>query len=78
MYMQPYTIWWKDLLMTKMINIEAEFKNNDVQKKSFKDEKAAMEWCRRNYKKIFRINDRLTLFEPISHFDIIDAIRKNE
>ena len=44
------------------------------QDKSFKDEIKAIEWCRKNYSKIGCINDYRTGFQPISHFEIMDAI----
>lgn len=58
------------------VNIQyGEFPNTTLQTKSFKDENAAIEWCRRNYKKIFSINDYRTFFQPISHFDVIHGLR---
>lgn len=44
------------------------------QEKSFKDEMAAIEWCRKNYKKIGCINEYRTGFKEISHYDVMDAI----
>ncbi len=61
-----------------MIKIKVLFSqlfNSEWQDKSFKDENAAMEWCRRNSAKIGCINDYRTGFKPISHFEIMDAIR---
>lgn len=49
--------------------------NSEWQTKTFKDEMAAVEWCRRNAKKIVRINDLLTGNQPVSHFDVMDALR---
>ena len=45
------------------------------QEKSFKDENAAIEWCRRNSSKIGCINNYRTVFQNISHFEIMDALR---
>ena len=45
------------------------------QEKSFKDDMAAIEWCRRNYEKIVMINDYRTFNQQISHFEIMDALR---
>lgn len=45
------------------------------QKKSFKDETSAVQWCRKNHEKIGCINDYRTFFAQVSHFDIMDAIR---
>lgn len=50
-------------------------KPNSWQEKTFKDEASCMEWCRRNSKKIGCINDYRTFGQPISHFDIMNAIR---
>ncbi len=49
--------------------------NTTWQDKTFKDETACIEWCRKNHAKIGCINDYRTTFQPISHFDIRDAIR---
>ena len=49
--------------------------NMTYQEKSFQDENAAIEWCRRNYKKIGCINDYRTCFQQPSHFEIMDALR---
>ncbi len=57
-----------------MIKIKVMY-DTTWQDKSFKDERSCMEWCRRNYAKIGCINDYRTFFRPISHFDIMDAIR---
>lgn len=46
------------------------------QDKTFKSEDSAIEWCRRNYDKIARINDTYTYYAMTSHFDIARAIRK--
>ena len=45
------------------------------QEKSFKDETAAMEWCRRNAEKICCINDYRTMCLPVSQYEIMDALR---
>ncbi len=61
-----------------MIKIEVLYGSlfdSQWQTKTFKDETSCMEWCRRNSEKIGRINDYRTGFQPISHFEIIDAIR---
>ena len=50
-------------------------KKHSWQTKTFADELSAIEWCRKNYLKIGVINNYRTLGLPISHFDIIDAIR---
>ena len=44
------------------------------QDKSFNDIESAIMWCRKNYKKIWCINDFRTFGRPISHFDVMDAI----
>jgi len=49
--------------------------DTEWQDKSFKDENAAIEWCRRNYAKIACVNDYRTFFQQVSHFEIMDAIR---
>ncbi len=51
-----------------------EFMHSEWQTKSFNDEFAAMEWCRKNYNKIQCINDYRTFYQPISHFDVKSAI----
>lgn len=61
--------------MIKLRIMYGELFNTEWQEKSFKDEITAIGWCRRNYKKIGCINDYRTNFQPISHFDIMDAIR---
>lgn len=48
--------------------------DSEWQTKTFKDETSCMEWCRRNSEKIACINDYRTKFQPISHFEIMDAI----
>lgn len=45
------------------------------QKKTFKSEICALEWCMRNYKNIVRIGDFWTNCQKLSHFEIIAAIR---
>ena len=45
------------------------------QTKKFKDETSCIEWCRLHHKNICCINDYRTVFQPISHFDIMDALR---
>lgn len=60
-----------------MIKVKIQFGegfNTEWQDKSFKDEMSCIEWCRRNYAKIFCINDYRTFYEPIPHFAIMDAI----
>lgn len=47
----------------------------DPQEKTFDDMDSCIMWCRRNYKKIFSINDYRTCGEAVSHFEIMDAIR---
>ncbi len=61
--------------MIKVKVLFGELFNTEWQTKSFKDENAAMEWCRRNASKIGCINDYRTGFKPISHFEIMDALR---
>ena len=61
--------------MIKIIVMFGELGNCTWQDKTFKDETACIEWCRRNYQKIGCINDYRTGFKPISHFEIIDAIK---
>ena len=61
--------------MIKIKILYGELFNTQWQEKSFKDETAAIEWCRRNYKKIGCINDYRTGFKAISHFEIMDALR---
>ena len=61
--------------MIKLFIMYGEIMNTSWQKKSFKDEVSAIEWCRRNYKNIGCINNYRTNFQPISHYEIIDAIR---
>ena len=62
-----------------MIKIKVNFGTNIFnatwQDKTFKTEMDAVEWCRRNYAKIWIINDYQTLGQPIPHFEIMDAIR---
>lgn len=48
---------------------------SEWQDKTFKDENAAIEWCRRNHEKIGCINDYRTNHQQISHFEIMDALR---
>lgn len=54
------------------------FFNTEWQKKKFKDEISAMEWCRRHFENIGCINNYRTGFQPISHFEIMDALRGKE
>lgn len=49
--------------------------NMSWQDKSFKDETAAIEWCKRNYEKIGCINDYRTGFQQISQFGVMDALK---
>ena len=49
--------------------------NTEWQDKSFKDEMSCIEWCRKNAAKIVCINDYRTFNQPISHFEIMNAIR---
>ena len=49
--------------------------DSEWQDKTFQDETKAIEWCRKNYAKIACINDYRTVYQPISHFEIMDAIR---
>lgn len=65
----------------KKVVLEIEFRasqlapgNDAFQKKTFKDETSAMEWCRRNYKKIARMNNFWTGGKEISHWDVMDAL----
>ena len=44
------------------------------QDKSFKDIESAIMWCRKNYQKIWCINDFRTFGQPISHWDVMDAL----
>lgn len=48
--------------------------DSEWQKKTFNDETSCIEWCRKNSEKIGCINDYRTGFQPISHFEIMDAI----
>lgn len=64
--------------MIKLKVMFGELFNTEWQTKSFEDETKAIEWCRRNYKKIGCINNYRTGFQPISHFDIMDAIKGKE
>ena len=48
--------------------------NATWQDKTFKDEMAAVEWCRRNSLSIWCINDFRTQGRPVPHFEIMDAI----
>ena len=59
-----------------MIKLKIKFETNpEYQTKTFKDEMSAVEWCRKNATKICCINDYWTYYKPVSHFEIIDAIR---
>ena len=51
------------------------FEPGSWQEKSFKDEMAAIEWIRKHSQNIMEINDYPTLGQPVSHFEIMDAIR---
>ena len=42
--------------------------------KSFKEEIDAVAFCRRHYKNICHINGKMTYYELVSHFMIMDAI----
>ena len=64
--------------MIKVKVLYGELLNTSWQDKSFKDENAAIEWCRKNYRNIGCINDYRTGFEPISHFEIMDALNGKE
>lgn len=61
--------------MVKIKVLFGEVMNCSWQDKTFKDETSCIEWCRKNAKKIACINDYRTGFAPISHFEIMDAIR---
>lgn len=61
--------------MIKVKVMYGELFNTNWQDKSFQDETAAIEWCRRNWKKIGCINDYRTNFQQLSHFEIMDALR---
>ena len=45
------------------------------QNKTFKDNMSAVEWCRRNFAKIWQINEYRTFGTTLSHFEIMDAIQ---
>ena len=47
---------------------------DDVQLKTFKDETACIEWCRKNATNIMSINGVLTGRNKLSHFDIKDCL----
>jgi hypothetical protein len=48
--------------------------DSEWQDKTFSTEMDAVEWCRRNYEKIFCINDYRTSGQLLPHFEILDAI----
>lgn len=50
-------------------------KEHTYQFKSFKDESAAVEWCRRNARNIYVINGQITAGKTLSHFDLVAALR---
>ena len=63
------------------MTIDVLFGNNFIvaewQKKSFDNEIKAIEWIRKNHSKIWTINDYQTFGLNISHFEIMDAIKRN-
>ena len=61
--------------MVKMRILYGQAFDTEWQDKSFKDENQAIEWCRKNAAKIVCINDYRTFNQPVSHFEIMDAIR---
>lgn len=67
-----------------MITVEIVWMNGidvlemDHQTKTFKDESSYIEWCRRNSKHIFSINGNVTLGLKVSHFSLIDYLRRGE
>lgn len=61
--------------MIKLEILYGELFNSSWQTKSFKDEAAAIEWCRRNANRIICINNYRTCLKPISHYQVMDAIR---
>lgn len=50
-------------------------RSSEQQTKTFKDEMSCIEWCRRNHSKIGVINEYRTFGEPLTHFEIMDAIK---
>lgn len=64
--------------MEKKLEVTIEwgdsFMHTELQKKSFKDMNAAIEFCRKHYNNIWMINSTRTNRNPISHFLIRDAI----
>ena len=61
-----------------VINYGPNYFNAELQTKSFKDETAAVEFCRKHHDNIHSINGIPTHGEQLSHFEIIDAIRNKE
>ena len=60
-----------------MITVKIAWKTIDnVQDKSFKDEISCIEWCRKNHENIMSINGHYTFGELLSHFDIMDILRR--
>ena len=58
----------------KMPDLERMTFFKEPQEKMFASIDDCIMWCRKNYKKIHSINDFRTFGEPISHFDVMDAI----
>ena len=50
-------------------------KEHTYQLKSFKDEPAAVEWCRKHAKDIYVINGQITAGKTLSHIDLVAALR---
>lgn len=48
------------------------------QEKTFENDAAAIEWCRRNYRSINKINNYKTRGMRVSHWDLMDAINGEE
>lgn len=47
---------------------------HSLQKKKFANSHMLIEWCMKNYEKIFSVNDYRTLGQPISRSELLCAI----
>lgn len=65
-------------MVTIVVEWGTDYFNYDRQTKNFQDEMKAIEWCRRNHDKIQCINGTRTFGKLLSHFAIMDCIKKGE
>jgi hypothetical protein len=61
-----------------MMTVKIVWEGAGEQKKTFDNLFKAVEWCRRNYRKLVWINGYYTACRPVCHFDLIDMLEKGD